>query len=73
MAGANSFAVATEKLCWTWAAAAKVGLPAWLARSVQVPIPWKVTSPALMEQIALEAGATVIVTARPEVEDAVGV
>jgi hypothetical protein len=44
-----------------------------LARSVQVPIPWKVTSPALMEQIALEAGATVIVTARPEVEDAVGV
>ena len=48
-------------------------MPAWLARSVHVPIPWKVTSPALMEQIALVLGETVIVTASPEVEDAVGV
>jgi hypothetical protein len=40
---------------------------------VQVPIPWNVTTPALMEQIELALGATVITTESPEVEEAIGV
>jgi len=33
------------RACWTWPAAVKLALPAWLASMTQVPTPVKVTAP----------------------------
>ena len=63
----------TLKDCWTWVAALKSTLPAWLASRVQVPAAWKETTPALIEQTPDDAASTVITGVRPEVAVAVGV
>ena len=64
----------TVKLCWTWGAAFHVALPAWLASRVQVPGPWKLTTPPpLIEQTPALEASTVMATGRPEVAVAVGV
>ena len=42
----------TAKVCWTWAAAFQLALPAWLASSVQLPAAVKVTTPPAIEQLA---------------------
>ena len=54
-------APSTEKLCWTWVAAFQLPLPAWLAFRVQVPGPWKLTTPLpLIEQTLELKEATVM-------------
>ena len=45
-------AEATVKVCWTWGAALKLELPAWLASIVQLPAAVKLTTPPEMEQLA---------------------
>ena len=63
----------TLKVCWTWAAALKLALPAWLASRTQLPTPVNETTPALIEQTLELVASTVIVTARPLDAVAIGV
>ena len=47
--------------------------PAWFAKTLQVPAPWKETTPAVIEQTADDAASTVNATVPPLVEVPVGV
>ena len=62
----------TAKDCWSWGAAAKLALPAWLASMTQVPAAWKLTTPAEIEQTPVLVVSTVRATVRPEVAEAAG-
>ena len=66
-------AEATVKVCWTWGAALKLELPAWLASIVQLPAAVKLTTPPEMEQLAEVVESMVKVTGSPELAVAVGV
>ena len=61
------------KVCWTWVAALKFELPAWLASIAQLPAAVKLTTPPEMEQLALVVESMVKVTGSPELAVAVGV
>jgi hypothetical protein len=66
-------ALFTVKVCWTWGAALKLALPAWLASRTQEPVLWKLTTPAVMVQMPLLEASTLMVTAKFEVAVAAGV
>ena len=56
----------TVKLCWTWGAALKLALPAWLASRMQVPAA-EGDHAAGDGASRCSSASTVMVTARPEV------
>jgi hypothetical protein len=71
--GVASLAGLTVKLCVAWVAALKLLFPAWFACRTHVPAERKETTPELIEHIAEDEPATVMVVARPDVAVAVGV
>ena len=58
--------LATANDCWTWSAALKLALPAWLASTTHVPTPVKETVDSLIEQTELAVESMVKVTGLPD-------